>query len=277
MTLQITMLIFSGRADPTWVLEGAQEDELRRLLDSPAFEPARAIIPWRMGYRGFRIIDPALPDQQREFFGAPIVEQFLLNTAPDDSPTFELPMPRSARFSMPPPDIDKPRAAIEPLVTVQLSKAVDALPWIANDPKWLGGVGNCNSYGTNRVDRTMPGEEEKGGIGPLYRNEGTFGFTGAGILSGVLWDGLVRTTGPSQQLIAGEGFHCCVVCKPGFDQHWYRQDADGWWSHKMGSSDPTRLDTRGQMIADPRFCDRGPYTIFVAWLRSPRAIWRPPG
>lgn len=296
MTLEVTMLIWSGREDPHWTLDGAQENEFRRLIESSAFDSARPIRPWQMGYRGFRVVDPDAPQQRQlrlldhtlpefDFYGAPEVEQFLLDTAPPDDPDtpFELPVSRDLRFpdlkALPPVDL-KRRLPIEPRITVQPSKAVDAKAWNPADPKWvfqLGGGGNCNSYATNRIDRGSPGEVQHGGVGELYTNRGWgYGIGGASMLSAVLWDGLVKTAGPSQQLVAGEGFHCCLVMKPGADQHWYRQDADGWWSHKLGGSQPTRLDGAGKPIADPRSCDRGPYTVFIAWLRMPRDGWRPP-
>lgn len=32
------------------------------------------------------------------------------------------------------------------------------------------------------------------------------------------------------------GYAVLLVVSPGFDYHWYRQDADGTWSHKPGST-----------------------------------------
>ncbi len=40
------------------------------------------------------------------------------------------------------------------------------------------------------------------------------------------------------------------------DYHWYRQDADGTWSHKPGLSTVTNLDASGQPISDPELADR---------------------
>lgn len=283
MTLRITMYMYSGRPDPQWEITDAEEAELRRLIDSPAFDTARPIIPWRLGYRGFGVIDSAAPDQPllrvRErslpdfsFYGVPEVEQFLLNSAPADDPRLPIPMravsfKRDVRFRVPPPDIDRPPPIIQPRAVTQ-SKAVDALPWNPIDPKWSGanqGITNCYAYASNRnMGRFLaPGDESN--------NEST--GTGASMLSGVLSDGMVQTTGPDQQLTAGQGLHICLVCWPFADHHWYRQDADGWWSHKVGGSPITRLDYSNQPIADPRLCNRGPYTIFVSWLRSPQAVW----
>lgn len=42
--------------------------------------------------------------------------------------------------------------------------------------------------------------------------------------------------------------------------HWYRQNADGTWSHKNGSTDPLAEDWYGYTIYDPCDCFRGEYT-----------------
>jgi hypothetical protein len=50
---------------------------------------------------------------------------------------------------------------------------------------------------------------------------------------------------------------------PGFeDFHWYRQDSDGFWSHKPGASPATNRDSSGELIRDPRTADTRPYTVF---------------
>ncbi len=40
------------------------------------------------------------------------------------------------------------------------------------------------------------------------------------------------------------------------DYHWYRQDADGMWSHKPGTSSVTNLDASGNLISNPESADR---------------------
>ena len=59
---------------------------------------------------------------------------------------------------------------------------------------------------------------------------------------------------------------CChkvaLAIWPGNDYHWYRQDADGMWSHKFNGHPPTNLDNSEDPISDPRTADRGLYTEF---------------
>jgi len=51
------------------------------------------------------------------------------------------------------------------------------------------------------------------------------------------------------------------------DYHWYRQDADGLWSHKRGLSSVKRTDesTNQKLIIDPYIADRGNYTVFLGY------------
>ena len=43
------------------------------------------------------------------------------------------------------------------------------------------------------------------------------------------------------------------------DFHWYRQDDDKSWSHKMDSMDPSQDDNAGKKISDPEKADTGSY------------------
>jgi len=47
-----------------------------------------------------------------------------------------------------------------------------------------------------------------------------------------------------------------LVVHPGEDYHFYRQDADGWWSHKDGSNPVKRYDADRAPIWDPRTAAR---------------------
>ena len=51
------------------------------------------------------------------------------------------------------------------------------------------------------------------------------------------------------------------------DYHWYRQDADGLWSHKRGLNPVERTDASltPKLIIDPLIADRGEYTVFLGY------------
>ena len=57
----------------------------------------------------------------------------------------------------------------------------------------------------------------------------------------------------------------------GYDYHWYRQDADGLWSHKRGSNSPTRTDAADKLIIDPETASRNysncNYSTFVGFFQ----------
>ncbi len=47
-----------------------------------------------------------------------------------------------------------------------------------------------------------------------------------------------------------------LVVDPKNDYHFFRQDADGKWSHKPGATKVTRLDSTGRWIYDPALANR---------------------
>ena len=57
---------------------------------------------------------------------------------------------------------------------------------------------------------------------------------------------------------------------PDYDFHFYRQNSDGTWSHKPGTTDVTNLDYSSELILDPETCNRKysdelNYTNFVGF------------
>jgi len=49
------------------------------------------------------------------------------------------------------------------------------------------------------------------------------------------------------------------------DYHWYRQNINGTWSHKVGQRQVENFDNSGNIIYDPRACDRGRYEHFLGF------------
>ena len=56
-----------------------------------------------------------------------------------------------------------------------------------------------------------------------------------------------------------------VACSDNWDYHWYRQDSDGYWSHKPGRTPVRRYDAAGNLIVDPETCDWGIYDVFLGF------------
>lgn len=69
-----------------------------------------------------------------------------------------------------------------------------------------------------------------------------------------------------------------LVVDPGDDYHYYRQDADGLWSHKDGANKVKRFDAEGVQVWDPKtaardYRPRGSflnYTDFCGYYCTPR-------
>ena len=66
-------------------------------------------------------------------------------------------------------------------------------------------------------------------------------------------------------------YKVALVIAPSVDFHWYRQNSDGTWSHKLASSPVTNLDASGDLIINPRLANRNHssanYTIFVGYFK----------
>ena len=56
-----------------------------------------------------------------------------------------------------------------------------------------------------------------------------------------------------------------AFCLADDDYHWYRQNDDGTWSEKRGNDIVTNRDYSGEIIHNPKKCDRGEYTTFVGF------------
>lgn len=71
--------------------------------------------------------------------------------------------------------------------------------------------------------------------------------------------------GKYQKSEAGTYKVALVANSNNWDYHWYRQDSDGYWSHKPGTTQLTRYDNSGNLIIDPENCERGIYDLFLGF------------
>jgi hypothetical protein len=51
-----------------------------------------------------------------------------------------------------------------------------------------------------------------------------------------------------------------------WDFHWYRQDDNGRWSHKIGTSPARDTDASGVQITNPETANRAMYTEFCGYF-----------
>lgn len=68
-----------------------------------------------------------------------------------------------------------------------------------------------------------------------------------------------------------------LVIAPGVDYHWYRKQKRGFWGHKPGGTAARNYDNSNVLITDPRTCDRGAgtwlnYTDFCGFFYAGKSV-----
>lgn len=272
--LNITLNVYSGMPNPNWDLDEREaamaEDRILSLMtegDQPQ--------PPGLGYQGFSVsrrdesgnlvpltlgggqlleankTDAAVP---LNVFGNNEVENFLLNTAhgavDDDLAGFV-----SGSFDAAVLTEDaapKTRAACPPCGGGD-APAYNPGPW--NVQPTLRN-NNCYNYANNQMTNTFAQPGRASGV-PMTA------MSCAGVQPSATADGLRAV--PNFQA-STSGWYVALVIWPGNDFHWYRQDDNGCWSHKPGSTPVRNFDNSGNQITDPQFCDRGPYVNFCTYM-----------
>jgi hypothetical protein len=64
---------------------------------------------------------------------------------------------------------------------------------------------------------------------------------------------------------------------PGKDYHWYRKQTCGFWGHKPGGTAARNIDNSGHLITNPESCDRGigtylNYTDFCGYFYAGKSV-----
>lgn len=290
MTLKITIDIFSGRPNPVIELNPAESreimDRIRTVEMTAAAERAAPVTGLeQLGYRGFlieqvgedreaeiparlRIAGPAAPIEQRRGEAGSDVEELVFGAA---SSILESKLPEDiADFCH--KEFLRARARSAPGLKRMGTTYPYMLPYLdwtcqcapVYEPEWWNDGGprqllnNCYNYSTNYRTNTFaqPGR----GAGTLMTS-----VSCSGVKPLALLDGLNSVFSELNQCPV-LGHLVALVIAPGFDFHWYRKDLGGMWSHKIGPQSATEKDNDGNLIYDPRFAARGPYTDFCGFL-----------
>lgn len=75
------------------------------------------------------------------------------------------------------------------------------------------------------------------------------------------WNSIGETSTP-----VAKSYKVGMCIAPGNDYHFYRQDNDGYWSHKRGTTDLIFWDASQANIVNPRTCDRNyPTANYSTW------------
>jgi hypothetical protein len=136
--------------------------------------------------------------------------------------------------------------------------------WWNNNPT-IKGNNNCYNYACNQRTDTFaqPGKATGNQYTSLAGCSVAAGQKSA--KQGAVSDALVDTPLANNQC-PQSGHLVALVIWPGADFHWYRKGVNTMWSHKPGSTSVTNLDNSGNVISDPRTCNRGNYTQFCTFM-----------
>jgi len=297
--LKVTLDVFSGRPNPSWQLSEADKKALLDRFAGRAM-PSVAEVETVLGYRGY--IVSAREDSARQRAGlppefrvrsgvpqaalAPELEEvrarprerdddalWLLSTArdaiDDDLAAYVEESIRAAPARPePPPAPDQPAAATR--ADTRAQEYITASCIIRNSPFipvfWdQPGVmpyNNCYNYAMNYRSNSFaqPGRIS----GRVFTN-----ISCEQVSAAAHRDGCVRDC-------AGVAQEVALVIWPNVDFHWYRNQTNGFWGHKIGPTPATNVDDLDRLITDalsPELCARGPYTQFCGFLHPP--LWIP--
>jgi hypothetical protein len=279
----VTLQVYSGRSNPTWILPKGQERQLAERLESlGTFTNERPTgIIGGLGYRGFSVATIAESSVTlRAFFvhegivdqgsaAANLIDQaeieaWLVTTAQgqldDELRQFILSAvnarPRG-RFS----------ANLEAALACPPNNAIDAPAY--NPGQWnvptVQPYNNCYNYANNNATNTFaqPGRATGHPASVMACSH---------VSPAAISDGLRVVPNFNAPRTAGAGWYVALVVWPNRDYHWYRQDNVGCWSHKPGQTAVRNVDNSGLQIADPKTCDRGPYTDFCDYMLTDRNV-----
>ncbi|MDD7433901.1 MAG: hypothetical protein SOW48_00900 [Peptoniphilaceae bacterium] len=130
---------------------------------------------------------------------------------------------------------------------------------------------NCYTYALNYLATTNKASQQPGyASGKKYES-----VSGISIINAVKRDVKYlsnvkgfRTAGENEKPGYRE-YKVALVIAPGKDYHWYKQDSDGYWSHKPGNTNVTRADSQGRSIINPRTAYRNysyaNYSTFIGY------------
>lgn len=285
----ITLHVFSGRPDPTWVLSDSDEAELTSRVHSLAertpTKPSGVL--GNLGYRGFSVRQIEAPQLSSRLYvhdgvvdlgqtepnltspGGEI-ERWLLSTGrevvhPEVAKYVEesIGARPSADALWKLPHVPKPHPGCPKC------NAVDAPAY--NPGKWniptVQPYNNCYNYANDHITNTFAQPGRAHGYHIPYPN-----LQCNTVEPGAAKDGLHAANNFHAALPAGHGWYVALVVWPNQDYHWYRQDNVGCWSHKPGQTAARNVDNAGQPITDPKTCNRGPYTNFCTYMVTTRSV-----
>ncbi len=299
MPVKLTLSIFSGRPNPSIILDDASAKNLFKKLSFGTLKrqtEKTAPFPSVLGYQGLIIeqegkkLNAAMP--QLLHYAHDMVyadgkaaktegglESFLFDNFKKLKDVKDLPDFRRTTEILLKEYLDKRKLYIENYLKnidifrddiLQLkpvcpcAPAADLAAW--NSSPAVTPHNNCYNYGTNyRTDTfAQPG---KAASAQMTSNAAcNLPSPGISAKMGAVSDGLIDKPNQDNKCIL-PGHLVALVNGPNYDYHWFRKGPNGRWSHKPGQTPATLLDNSGNIITDPRTADRGPYTNFCTFMQ----------
>ena len=277
MPVTVTLEINSGRPDPSWTLSVADIRILGQLLarlSAPVELPPPETYT-RPGYRGFVLTATGIPNVPAEIRVRSAVVELKAAALHDPARTVELFLRGTARGVLGPGmlrllDLELARASAPPAPPLMRQGGprleCDTAPKFTKTG-WSGAVravNNCYNYANNK-------KLDAFGHPGFAANRVECPSTCADLTKGAVDDGLIKMA--TAAVCPLEGHIVALLVRPATvgdegDFHWARLDRTGLWSHKVGSSAVSKLDSRSEEIPDITQADMTPYTQFCGFFQS---------
>jgi hypothetical protein len=277
--LQITVDIFSGRPNPTWVVEA---DEAMKLLQEIS-QNQSAITAVHEGYQGLGyrgLVVETLGDNIAPNYDLPatfrighnshekgleVVERVLssmLNSQLLDEPVHRLIIGEIQRLRSraETAEADAFAPPVEPVIREAVTCWIELghfNPGFWNDPAHIG-RNNCYNYASNRRTDTFAQP------GRATGHQATV-MACANVTAAALSDGLHHRFDCFPDSEKPRWLMALVVA-PGIDYHWYRKQKEGFWGHKPGGTAARNVDNNGAIVWNPETAARLPYTNFCGYF-----------
>jgi hypothetical protein len=286
MSIRVTLHVFSGRENPSWILPDNQADDLSLRIaavnDRTLTKPSGVL--GGLGYQGFTLsraqtssggplslyVHDGIVDrgQQEEnlLVGNRDLEKWLLESAPAtlSSSVRQHVFDQLLAPALAPQLYQSRRAAAGQCGPCSSADAPAYKPATWNIPT-VQPYNNCYNYANDQRTNTFaqPGRAHGAMTSTMDCSH---------VNTAAQADGLTNTPGFTSPLGTGHGWYVALVIWPGVDYHWYRQDSGGCWSHKPGQTAVRDVDNSGNKIADPSACNRGPYVNFCTYMITKRSV-----
>jgi len=260
---KVVLDIFSGRPNPTWTIDRSHPlySQIATDLNKVEHTESRDAL----GYRGFSIeMRNPLGQSVQKTVGAgtySLLEMELLQSCPfhirDPVRDHIVNVIAELTNTTAPTLFDQQLNDLQNMDRMAYCKHPKFEPEKWNSPLAMI-TNNCYNYATQRQTNTFaqPGR----GSGLEFST-----FTADDVLAAVLRDGLIQLPYYAPELNP-ELCIIALVVWPNEDYHFYRLDDNYKWSHKMGWDPVVNTDDGGMEIWDPKFANRGKYTVFVSYL-----------